>query len=465
MNAYKNIERLEKFSNSSEIAEQAIKLLQMCIQADTTNPPGNEITLARKLKEIFDKVDSSFLTTKLIETAPNRGNLIVDYQGTDPSNYPTWGFAAHLDVVPAPGDWDHPPFSGDITETENDRFIWGRGAFDMKQIAVAHMVALLTLIKEGFRPKGNLKLIFEADEERGGNKGAKLLVKNHYSDVKVDFLITEGGGFKFPTGDDFVIQRGEKGKCQTKLILSGTPGHGSTPPDYESFALYKMVRVLEKIRERKIELYLDGVYEKTVDSFSLPKIAKFLLKKKRLIKPLLNVGKRIVGLNLDRFVIPLISDTISPTIFKCGIKENVISPSAELTLDIRTLPSHDQDYIYRHLKEIIGNDLTEQLKFEPIDVVDASLSSIDTPYYEKINQVLQEMSPGATLVPILGTGGTDMKHWRRKGIPCYGFSLMMNGPDLGFSDFIGLAHAPNERISVTNLLLGTEFAYRLMKLV
>jgi len=171
MDTYENIERLEKFSNSSEIAEQAIKLLQMCIQVDTTNPPGNEITLARKLKEIFDKVDSSFLKTKLIETAPNRGNLIVDYQGTDPGNYPTWGFAAHLDVVPAPGDWDHPPISGDITETENDRFIWGRGAFDMKQIAVAHMVALLTLINEGSRPKGNLKLILRRMKSEEGIKG------------------------------------------------------------------------------------------------------------------------------------------------------------------------------------------------------------------------------------------------------------------------------------------------------
>lgn len=465
MTAYENINRLEKFSNSSKIAEEAIKLLQMCIRIDTTNPPGNELKLAKKLQEIFEEEGSDLINTKIIETVPKRGNLIIDLKGSDPENNPTWGFAAHLDVVPAPGDWEHAPFSGDITKTEHDRFIWGRGAFDMKQIAVAHAIAFLILMREGFRPKGNLKLIFEADEEKGGNKGAKLLVDNHYSDVEVDFLITEGGGFKLPTGNDFMIQRGEKGKCQTKMTVSGIPGHGSTPPNYEKFAMYKLVKILEKIRDRKKALYLDDVYRSTIDNLSFPGIIKFFLKKKRLIKPVLKLGTKLLNLDLTQVIIPLLSDTISPTIFNCGIKENVISPNAELTLDIRTLPGHGQKFIYNYLEDLIGKELFEQLKLEPVDVVDASLSSIKTPFYKTIQQVLRDMSPEANLVPVLGTGGTDMKHWRRKGIPCYGFSLMMKGPDLSFDDFLGLAHAPNERISVTNLMLGTEFAYRLMKLV
>ncbi|MGV9204874.1 MAG: M20/M25/M40 family metallo-hydrolase [Promethearchaeia archaeon] len=465
MKEYEKVNRLDKFSNTSENAEEAIKLLQACIRVDTTNPPGKELRLAKDLKKVFDEEKSEIVNTKIIETVPNRGNLIVDLKGSNPENYPTWGFAAHLDVVPAPGEWKHEPFSGDITETENDRYIWGRGAFDMKQIGVAHTIAFLTLLREGFRPMGNIKLIFEADEERGGNEGAKILVEDHYSDVKVDFLITEGGGFKLPTGSDFMIQRGEKGKCQTKLTISGVPGHGSTPPDYEKFAMYKMIKILEKIRERKSGLYLDEVYKKTINSLSIPPIAKFFLKKKQLIKPISKIGSKIIGQDLNRIIIPLITDTISPTIFNCGIKENVISPNAELTLDIRTLPGHDQEFIYDYLKELFGKELFKQLDLEPVDVVAASTSSINTPYYKQIDSVVKEMYPNANLIPVLGTGGTDMKHWRKKGIPCYGFSFMMKGADLSYGDFLGLAHAPNERISLTNLMLGTEFAYRLMRQV
>lgn len=95
--------------------------------------------------------------------------------------------------------------------------------------------------------------------------------------------------------------------------------------------------------------------------------------------------------------------------------------------------------------------------------MEASTSSIDTPYYSKVEEVLKSIYPDANLVPILGTGGTDMKHWRRKGVPCYGFSMMMKDPDMSYSDFLGLAHAPNERISVRNLMLATEFAYRFMQ--
>jgi acetylornithine deacetylase/succinyl-diaminopimelate desuccinylase-like protein len=457
------VNRLEKFSSDSKIAEKTIELLQLCIQTDTTNPPGTVDVLTEILKEKFDAIQIDFMTTKLIETGQGKVNLIVDIKGAEPESYPTWGFSAHLDVVPAEGEWQYPPFSGELVQMEHDRYIWGRGAMDMKQIVAANVMAVFTLLRENWRPKGDVKLIFEADEEVGGREGMKLLVENHFEDVKVDVCLTEGGGFQFPGTKSFLIARAEKGKCQTRIKVNGVSGHGSFPDPYEKFALYKLVTILEKIRKKKRKIYMDQVYLDTIQAIPLSGIIKFLLRRKSVVRPIVKFAAKLMKQDLVKMFLPLVTDTITPTIIRGGQKENVISPDAELTLDIRTLPGHDQELIYNSLRETIGDKLFNELELEPLHVMDGSISPINTPYYNAIEEVLQEMIPGAKLLPILATGATDNRYYRFKGIPGYGFSLLMKDEDLTYSELVSLAHAPDERISVRNLMLATEFVYRLMK--
>jgi acetylornithine deacetylase/succinyl-diaminopimelate desuccinylase-like protein len=457
--------RNKKFCSGSNLEKEAIEFLQMCIKVDTSNPPGNEMELAKKIQEKFENEKNPLIHTKIIETKPGRGNLIVDIEGSDPYNHDSHGFASHLDVVPVENieNWKYPPFSGKLVEMKHDRFIWGRGAFDMKQIGTSHTIALLALLREGFQPKGNIKLIFEADEERGGREGMGILVDEYWEEIKIDCLLTESGGYKLPIAKDFAIQAGEKGKCQTKIEFTGVSGHSSNPDPYDKFAIYKLVDVLEKIRKRKPKIYMIDEYKNTINALSLPKIFQFLLKRKSIIKKLLSVLSKITGNPFDKFFMPMITDTISPTVIRAGNKVNVISPHAELSLDIRVLPEHDPEFIYNRLEEIIGTKLFSELKLSPIDEIKSTTSPINTKFYKLIGETLDEMYPGGNLVPIFDVGGTDMKHVRKKNIPCYGFSLLLKDPDLTYDDMLSMAHAPNERISVNNLMLATEFIYRLMK--
>ena len=56
------------------------------------------------------------------------------------------------------------------------RLLWGRGAVDMKNQVAAEAVAAVTLARSGWRPaRGTLKLVFVADEETGGEVGARWL--------------------------------------------------------------------------------------------------------------------------------------------------------------------------------------------------------------------------------------------------------------------------------------------------
>ncbi|TXT60892.1 MAG: hypothetical protein BAJALOKI2v1_70045 [Promethearchaeota archaeon] len=460
----KKLNRLDLFKSGSEIEKEAIELLQKMIRVDTSNPPGNEIKLAKILQEIFENENNPLIHTKIIEAITSRGNLIVTIKGSDPKNYPCWGFASHLDVVPAKSveDWEYPPFSGELVQMEHDKFIWGRGSFDMKQIGTSHIIAILTLLREGFQPKGNLRFIFEADEERGGEEGMGILVDKYWDEIKVDCLITEGAGFKLPTGKDFAIQVGEKGKCQTKIEATGISGHGSTPEPFEKFAIYKLVDILNKLRKHKSKIYMIEEYINTVNSASIPGIIKFLIKRKSIVRRVLRFLSKLTHEPFDKFFLPMITDTIVPTVIKGGHKVNVISPQAELLLDIRTLPDHDSDFIYEKLEQIIGTELFKDVKVTPIDHTDSTTSPIETEFYKLIKQTTGEFYPGANLVPILDIAGTDMKHVRRRNVPCYGFNFMLKDPDLSYDDLLNMSHAPNERVSVNNLMLATEFCYRLI---
>lgn len=70
---------------------------------------------------------------------------------------------AHLDVVPASGEWKYPPFGGVIAEDK----IWGRGTMDDKGPAVCCLYAMKMLKDEGIKPAKKIKLIVGCNEESG----------------------------------------------------------------------------------------------------------------------------------------------------------------------------------------------------------------------------------------------------------------------------------------------------------
>jgi len=73
------------------------------------------------------------------------------------------GFPTHCDVVPAGGQWHHPPFGA---EREDD-MIYGRGAQDNKGPMACGLIALLALRDLGRPTRRKLRLLFGTREEGG----------------------------------------------------------------------------------------------------------------------------------------------------------------------------------------------------------------------------------------------------------------------------------------------------------
>lgn len=114
--------------------------------------------------------------------------------------------------------------------------VWGRGAWDDKGNLISQMEAIELLAASGFKPRRTIHLAFGADEEVGGERGAKqiaALLKSRGE--RLDFVIDEGlliteGVLPGLTKPAALIGVAEKGFLSVQLKVGATPGHSSMPP-------------------------------------------------------------------------------------------------------------------------------------------------------------------------------------------------------------------------------------------
>ncbi|EPS71024.1 hypothetical protein M569_03733, partial [Genlisea aurea] len=130
------------------------------------------------------------LEIKHVSYKPNRGNLIVEYPGTEPGKILSF-VGMHMDVVTAnPTDWDFDPFSLSI-EGEKLR---GRGTTD----CLGHVALVAELMKRLGETRPKLKstvvAVFIASEENSSIPG-----------VGVDALVKEGLLDKLKHGPLYVL--------------------------------------------------------------------------------------------------------------------------------------------------------------------------------------------------------------------------------------------------------------------
>ena len=109
-------------------------------------------------------------------------------------------------------DLQYPPYSAHY----DDRFIWGRGATDCKNVVIGVLEAFETLLEKDYTPERTMMAGFGFDEEISGWHGAAYIAK-HLEETKgensFDIIIDEGGlGIKEMFGAMFVLPGvGEKG--------------------------------------------------------------------------------------------------------------------------------------------------------------------------------------------------------------------------------------------------------------
>ena len=420
-----------------------VDLTRDLIQLDTTNPPGQEDMAVELIERVLDEAG---IPSARYENARGRSNLVARLKGR--SEAPPFLLQGHVDVVTTVNqDWAHKPFGGEIV----DGYLWGRGALDMKGGVAMMVSALLQAQARGGAP-GDLVLAVLADEEAGGNQGAKFLVDKHpelFTGIKHG--IGESGGVVQHLGGRrfYPIMVSEKRGCQVLATLRGPGGHGSIPA--HGGAMAKLGEMLTKLDTARLPVHVTPPVRLLLEGMRDALDEPWKGRMAALLDPVLadaalaELGP--LGRNLDA----ALHNTVNATMISGGLKVNVIPSEVQVQLDGRLLPGFGPEDMLRELRAVVGPD--PELE---VQLLGPAQPEIDLSQLELLASVLREADPGSVPLPFLVTGGTDARHFAKLGIRTYGF-LPLNNP----ADFNGSAtiHAADERVPVSALEFGAQCVY------
>ena len=133
---------------------------------------------------------------------------------------PHFGFAGHLDVVPAGEGWNGDPFAGEIV----DGLLVGRGANDMKS-AIAAYVAAVSRIGSG---GGTLSLLITGDEEGYATWGTPRIIDwLNERQIRPDMILIGEPTSVDRLGD--TVKIGRRGSVNIWIDVPGVQGHVAYP--------------------------------------------------------------------------------------------------------------------------------------------------------------------------------------------------------------------------------------------
>jgi acetylornithine deacetylase/succinyl-diaminopimelate desuccinylase-like protein len=436
-------------SEDAVIETQATELLRTLIRNGCVNTgdaaSGNE---ARSVDALEDFFAGAGLASERHTALPGRTSLVTRIEGRDPKA-PTLLLMGHTDVVPVnAAGWQRDPFGAELV----DGIVWGRGAIDMLNLTSTMAVATRRLASSGFRPRGTLIYLAVADEEAGGAYGAGHLVEHAPDAVKCDYVVTESGGVPVPTstGPRLKISVGEKGGNWRRLVVHGTPGHGSRPFRTDN-ALVTAAKVVQRIAEYRPKARILDPWRRYVQELELgPELTAALTDPARVWE----TAREMDNLALAREAHACTHTTFSPNVTRGGTKVNVIPDRVEIDVDIRALPGVEPAEVDAMLREALG-DLADRVTVETTGRRQAgSVSPLDTPLVDALSRVASKLVPGSRIVPNISTGGTDAKFFRWRGIPSYGFGL--HSMRIPYTEYPVMFHGNDERVDTESLRLSTQ---------
>jgi acetylornithine deacetylase/succinyl-diaminopimelate desuccinylase-like protein len=425
-----------------------VELLQQLIRFDTTNPPGNE---AECIAYVRGLLEDAGCDVDLYARDPARPNLISRLPGR--GDRAPLLLQGHVDVVTTSGqDWTRPPFGGELV----DGYVWGRGALDMKGGVAMMVSAFLRAAREGTELPGDVILCVLADEENGGDFGARFLVEDHAHLFEgVRYSLGEFGGFTLELGGSrlYPIQVAEKQICWLKARVPGRGGHGAMVQ--RGGTMSRLGKFLRDLDRKRLPVHITPAaraqIEAMANAVSRPQrdILLALLKPRLTDRVLPLLGERA------KTTEPLLRNTVNATIVRAGEKVNVVPAFVDVELDARALPGFGPDDVIGELQEIVGDDIElELLRY------DAGPPEPRLDQFETLAGIIRELEPGSVPVPLLQAGVTDARFFAHLGIQNYGFLPLKLPGDFAFT---GLIHAADERVPADAIEFGAEAVFRALQ--
>lgn len=386
----------------------------------------------------------------------NQQGLLLHLQGKNPQE-PAVLLLAHLDVVPveSASNWKYPPFSGKIA----GGYIWGRGAIDDKQSALAILEAVEAMVREEKRPERSVYIAFGYDEEIGGVRGAAALAKVLKKQrVECGFSLDEGLaivpgnmiGLKPPVA---LIGLSEKGYLSVELTAEQAGGHASMPPQETAVGI--LARALHHLEKSPFPARLGStsraMFQWLAPEMSVP--SKWALANLWLFEPLLL--KQLAGKPTTN---ALIRTSMAPTMLQGSPQENILPAQAKAVINLRLLPGDRQSDALTHIQRVIADPRIRVQARPGFSSEAAPESESQNADFELLHRTIRQVFPEVIVAPSLVLAGTDSRHYQSLCKNQYRFQpVYLTAEDLK------RVHGANERISITSHAQASRFYLQLLK--
>src|SRR5215471_16306746 len=153
------------------LAHESISVLRDYVRIPTRSMYEGEEQGAFFLKRFFDCAD---IEAEIVCPAPKRCNVLARLPGKRRDGAIL--LLNHIDVANVfPEGWKQArPFEGDF----NNGFLYGRGVFDTKSLAIVQALAMRHLKEHGIVPQSDILFLAEADEEWMQQWGSRWLLEH-----------------------------------------------------------------------------------------------------------------------------------------------------------------------------------------------------------------------------------------------------------------------------------------------
>lgn len=385
--------------------DRAVAKLQALVRIPTVSHRDPQLVDTAAFDRLLEELERQFplLHERLELTRIHTHGLLFRWPGAADTRPVV--LMAHLDVVPVEGEWQHPPFSGEIV----DGSIWGRGTLDDKGCVAGICEAVETLLEGGHTPAQDVWLSFGCDEEIAGVAAGLAVDELTRRGVRPWFVLDEGGaiaseafpGVGAPIG---VVGVTEKGVTSFELTATGRGGHASTPAKWGPTA--RIARAITRLERSPMPA---SVPEPTLELFRrmaphAPLPLRPLMAGAERIKPLLTrallaAGPEPAAMARTTFAVTTLSG--SPAL-------NVIAGTAKAGVNIRIMVGDTVAGVLEHVRKAIGDDQVE------ISVVEQNEPSPISPRddaFELIERSISEIFPDAVPAPYVMMAATDARHF------------------------------------------------------
>jgi acetylornithine deacetylase/succinyl-diaminopimelate desuccinylase-like protein len=401
-----------------------VLLLQKYVQIDTSEKSGDEIAGARFLAA---QLAAAGIPSQIEILGNRHANLYARLDGADPHPLVLHN---HIDVEGVnPAQWFSPPFEARI----EGPWMYGRGTFDMKSVAIAQLTAMIDLKKSGKPLKRSVLFLATSSEERGSRLGVRWILRQHPDLVRSFWaVLTEGGAVEARSRDEIKYwgtEFAQKRNVDVRVCSGDRERIEALHKDLEERGFTETdLHVTPEVRA-----YLAS-YGSTRD---LNELRDMLTHPEETIADVRKFRK------LPNYVRSMFRNEAVPLPV-----EEAPGGGWQMTIKLHLLPGQELAAVRDELLPpwmLWGLPVTVD---EPLSARHGS--PLDHPVYREILAAFDEHYPGAPAGPwFLPWTLTDSRFFRSAGVPSYGFSpfLIMN------TDTLQVDNA-NERFALPGFVEG-----------